>query len=59
MPESPIEPMVEATKKASMHFAKAAFEVINGFGALVTGVRTVVRDTDEDEEPRTQRIPIE
>lgn len=60
MPESPIEPVVEATKRASVHFAKAAYEVMSGLGILVSGVVRVVRDEDEtDDVPPTQHIPVE
>lgn len=60
MPESPIEPIVDATKKASIHFAKAAYEVFTGMGALVNGVVRMVRDddpTDGDHAP--EHIPVE
>lgn len=60
MPDSPIEPVVEATKRASVHFAKAAYEVVSGLGILVSGVVRVVRDDDaEDDVPPTQHIPVE
>lgn len=58
MSESPIEPVVEATKKASVHFAKAAYEVMSGVGALFTGVVRLVRD-EEPPKPPSQHIPVE
>ena len=58
MPDSPIEPVVEATKKASVHFAKAAYEVMSGFGALLTGVVRLVRD-EEPPTSQSQHIPVE
>ena len=60
MPETPIEPLVDATKKASVHFAKAAFEVASGVGALMSGVVRVVRaDEPPDDRPKARHIPVE
>ncbi len=60
MNESPIEPVVEATKKATVHFAKAAYEMMSGFGVLLSGVVQVVRDGDQaDEVPAARHIPVE
>ncbi|MGI9641842.1 MAG: hypothetical protein ACR2N9_03570 [Acidimicrobiia bacterium] len=52
MKDTPLEPLVNGTKAATFHFAKAAFEVASGVGAIVVGVSRTVRpepDTDEDE----------
>lgn len=60
MSESPIEPLVDATKKASIHFARAGFEVVRGIGALMSGVVNVVRDDEsEAEPPPAEHIPVE
>jgi hypothetical protein len=60
MPETPIEPLVDATRKATVHFAKAAFEVASGVGALMTGiVRTVRPETQGDERGASQHVPVE
>lgn len=48
MSKTPIEPLVEATKTASVHFAKAAFEVASGVGALFTGMVRVVKQESGD-----------
>lgn len=60
MPESPVEPIVDATKKASIHFAKAAYEVFSGVGALASGVVRVVRPDDpSDDDHAPEHIPVE
>ncbi len=60
MPETPIEPLVDATRKATVHFAKAAFEVANGIGALMAGiVKTVRPEAEGDDSAATQHVPVE
>ncbi len=60
MQETPIEPLVEATRKATVHFAKAAFEVASGIGALMAGiVRTVRPESEGDERGASQHVPVE
>jgi hypothetical protein len=60
MPETPIEPLVDATRKATVHFAKAAFEVASGVGALMAGiVRTVRPEAGGDERGPSQHVPVE
>jgi hypothetical protein len=61
MNDTPIEPFVQGTKLATIHFAKAAFEVASGLGALVVGIsRTVSPDSDDEEdESGPQRVPVE
>ncbi|MGI9666619.1 MAG: hypothetical protein ACR2N2_05890 [Acidimicrobiia bacterium] len=57
---NPVEPLVAGTKKATVHFAKAAFEVAAGVGALFTGVtRTVSPADDEDEGTGPQKVELE
>ena len=60
--ETPIGPIVEGAKKASIHFAKAAYETMVGIGSLVGGVTAVVRrpgadDVEGDDGP--QHVPVE
>jgi len=59
--ETPIGPLVEGAKKATIHFAKAAFEFATGVGALVSGVVGTVRpdDRDDPEAHRPQHVPVE
>lgn len=60
MPETPIEPLVDATRKATVHFAKAAFEIASGVGALVAGIaRTVRPEAEVDERGASQHVPVE
>jgi hypothetical protein len=60
MSETPIEPIVEASKKATVHFAKAAYEVASGVGAIVNGVvRTVRGGEAPDDRPQARHIPVE
>lgn len=58
--ESPIELLADATRTASIHFARAGFEVYRGLGALVSVVVNVVRDDEPPgEQPSTEHIPVE
>jgi hypothetical protein len=57
--ETPIGPLVDASKRATIHFAKAAYEVFTGVGALVAGVVNTVRPPDEDDTGGPQRVPVE
>lgn len=57
--ETPIGPLVDASKRASIHFAKAAYEVFSGVGALVAGVMSTVRPRDDDDTGGPQRVPVE
>lgn len=57
---NPTEPLVAATKRATVHFAKAAFEVVSGVGALFAGItQTVRREPDDDSESGPQKVPVE
>ncbi|MGI9583989.1 MAG: hypothetical protein ACR2N7_00170 [Acidimicrobiia bacterium] len=58
---NPADPIVAATKRATVHFAKAAFEVASGVGALFAGItQTVRREThDEDPESGPQKVTVE
>ncbi len=54
------EPLVAATKRATVHFAKAAYEVASGLGALFAGVtQTVRRDPDDDTKSGPQKVTVE
>jgi hypothetical protein len=57
--ETPIGPLVDASKRATIHFAKAAYEVFTGVGALVAGVVKTVRPPDDDDTGGPQRVPVE
>jgi hypothetical protein len=57
--DTPIGPLVEGTKKASIHFAKAAFELATGVGALVGGVVRTIRPDDHPDDHPPQRVPVE
>lgn len=60
MTANPIDPIVDGARKATIHFAKAAFEVAAGIGAVASGVARTVRPSSDDEEtPRTQHVPVE
>ena len=61
MSGTPIEPLVDATKSAASHFAKAAFEVAAGIGALLVGIsETVRRESGGSGEPDgPQRVTVE
>lgn len=61
MTDNPLEPLVEGTKKATVHFAKAAYEVAAGTSAILVGVTRTVRrrpDTDEDR-AKPYHVPVE
>jgi hypothetical protein len=61
MKDTPLEPLVNGTKVATFHFAKAAFEVVSGVGALVVGVsRTVRPEPDPNpDESGPQHVTVE
>lgn len=59
MTNTPIEPLVDATKTAAGHFAKAAFEVAAGVGALFVGITKTVRSDDASSETPDTREHIE
>ena len=61
MNESPLDPQVKGTKVATFHFAKAAFEVASGVGALIVGVSRTVRPEPEqdDDESGPQHVTVE
>lgn len=61
MNDTPIEPLVKGTKIATFHFAKAAFEVASGVGALIVGIsRTIRPEPDpEDDEFGPQHVVVE
>lgn len=50
MSNTPLDPLVSGTKKATVHFAKAALEVAAGVGALFTGVTRTVSSPSADDE---------
>jgi hypothetical protein len=57
---NPTEHLVAATKRATMHFARAAFEVASGVGALAAGItQTVRREPDDDPESGPQKVTVE
>jgi hypothetical protein len=57
---NPIEPLVTGTKRATVHFAKAAFEVASGVGAFLRGVtRTVRPEPDDAEGTGPQKVEID
>ena len=63
MTNTPIEPLVDATRSAATHFAKAAFEVAAGVGALFVGITQTVRRESGDRDSGTtdgpQRVTVE
>lgn len=60
MPETPIEPLIDATRKATVHFTKAAVEVASGVGVLMAGIaRTVRHDPEANERGASQHVPVE
>ena len=60
MTGTPIDPLVDATKSAVSHFAKAAFEVAAGIGALLVGIsETVRREADGQAPDGPQWVTVE
>jgi len=59
MNESPVEHIVEGTKRATVHFARAAYEVAAGLGALVRGVALTVRGGEDDDGDVREHVPVE
>lgn len=61
MNETPLDPLVKGTKVATFHFAKAAFEVASGVGALIVGISRTVRPEPEpeDDDPGPQHVTVE
>ena len=61
MTNTPMEPLVEGTKEAVTHFAKAAYEVAAGVGALFVAIsQTVRQDGDGRSGPdERQRVTVE
>jgi hypothetical protein len=61
MTPNPLDPMIDGARKATIHFAKAAFEVASGLGAVARGVARTVRPPDDDGDAarRPQRVPVE
>ena len=60
MSETPLDPMITGTKRAALHFARAAFEVAAGMGALVAGVSKTIRPPDEeDDASAVEHVPVE
>jgi hypothetical protein len=59
--ESPIAPLVEGTRRATIHLAKAAFEVATAVGALATGLVRTVRPAESAEEGDhgPHHVPVE
>jgi hypothetical protein len=56
----PLGPLVDGTRNATIHFTKAAFEVVSGVAALVGGVVAVVRPApDDDDAHAPQHVPVE
>lgn len=61
-PSKGTEPLVSGVKKATLHFSKAAIEVVSGVADLVTGVTQTVKRGGEDDGPDAhgpQKIEIE
>lgn len=56
-----LDPLVKGTKAATFHFAKAAFEVASGVGALILGLsRTVRPEPDQDDDDAgPQHVTVE
>ena len=60
MAETPLDPLVDGTKKATIHFAKAAYEVAAGVGALFGGITRIVRPSgDDDDAAKPEHITVE
>ncbi len=60
MSETPLDPVITGTKKAAIHFTRAAFEIAAGMGAFVAGVTKTIRPPeDTDEESGVQHVPVE
>lgn len=60
MNDTPLDPMITGTKRAALHFARAAFEVAAGMGALIAGVTKTVRPPQEsDDDPGVEHVPVE
>lgn len=60
MSEDPsIQPIVRATKQATIHLAKAAFELFAAGGALVSGVRQVVSGDEPEPDDGPQHVTVE
>ena len=57
----PLGPLVDGTRSATIHFTKAAFEVVSGVAAIVGGVVAVVRPApdDDDDAHAPQHVPVE
>ena len=57
---TPLGPLVDGTRSATIHFSKAAFEVVSGVAAIIGGVVAVVRPApDDDESHAPQHVPVE
>ena len=59
MAETPLDPLVDGTRKATIHFAKAAYEVAAGVGALVVGITQTVKPPEEDDSAKPEHITVE
>jgi len=61
MTDTPLDPLVKGTKVATIHFAKAAFEVASGVGALLVGVSRTVRPEPaaDDEDSGPEHVTVE
>ena len=59
MAETPLDPLVDGTKKATIHFAKAAYEVAAGVGALFVGITQTVRPPEDDATTKPEHITVE
>lgn len=53
-------PIQNGLRRAGLHFAKAAYEVVGGVAAFVDEVVSVVADNEPDDNPSGPRkIPVE
>lgn len=61
MDDTPLGPLVEGTRRATIHLAKAAFEVATAVGALVSGITQTVRppNDDESDDQGPVHVPVE
>ena len=60
MSETPLDPVITGTKKAAIHFTRAAFEIFAGMGAFVVGVTKTIRPEDDtDDDPGVEHVPVE
>jgi hypothetical protein len=60
MSDTPLDPIITGTKRAAIHFTRAAFEIAAGMGALLVGVTETIRPPDDtDDESGVEHVPVE